>query len=150
VARATLGNERVSIGSGRSTVRNTDARSLVEVAQRQGPADPGIARDVGALLAEGQAIRMINLRTVSRAVIGVEPSPEGNVTKLLNSEHAQRVAELAMVISGPTGAVTDAEQSPVLQWIGVRGLTIAGGTSEIGRNQIGERLLGLPREPGLR
>ncbi len=150
VARATLGNERVSIGSGRSTVRNTDARSLIEVAQRQGPADPGIARDVGALLAEGQAIRMINLRTVSRAVIGVEPSPEGNVTKLLNSEHAQRVAELAMVLSGPTGAVTDADQSPVLQWIGVRGLTIAGGTSEIGRNQIGERLLGLPREPGLR
>jgi alkylation response protein AidB-like acyl-CoA dehydrogenase len=150
VARATLGNERVTIGSGRVTARDFDATALVGVAERDGPADVRVACDVGALVAEGQAMKLINLRAVVRAVMGVEPSPEGNVTKLLNSEHGQRVAEAAMNLSGASGALTDVGGSPADRWISVRSLTIAGGTSEIGRSQIGERVLGLPREPGLK
>jgi alkylation response protein AidB-like acyl-CoA dehydrogenase len=95
-------------------------------------------------------MKLINLRTVVRAVTGSEPSPEGNVTKLLNSEHGQRVAELALALAGAQGAVSDAEDDVASRWISIRSLSIAGGTSEIARNQIGERLLGLPREPGLK
>jgi alkylation response protein AidB-like acyl-CoA dehydrogenase len=149
VARATLGNERVSIGGG--GVVGQDARGLVELAERNHAGDAGVARQVGALLAERQAMRLINLRTVVRAVMGAEPSPEGNVTKLLNSEHGQRVAELALVLAGPDGAAADGPDGEVAaRWVSIRSLSIAGGTSEIARNQIGERLLGLPREPLLR
>jgi alkylation response protein AidB-like acyl-CoA dehydrogenase len=149
VARATLGNERVSIGSGRVAARETGTDILMRLAARRG-ADAGVARQVGGLLAEDQAMKLINLRTVIRAVTGSEPSPEGNVTKLLNSEHGQRVAELAMALAGEDAAVTDGDDPVAGRWISVRSLSIAGGTSEIARNQIGERLLGLPREPGLR
>jgi len=150
VARATLGNERVTIGSGRVTARDIDPLVLLRLAAKDGGAGAGTARQIGAVIAEGQAMKLINLRTVLRAVIGAEPSPEGNVTKLLNSEHGQRVAELAMALAGPAGAVTDRDDSVSPQWVSVRSLSIAGGTSEIARNQIGERLLGLPREPGLK
>ena len=154
IARATLGNERVSIGSGRISARAVDTGLLVRLAERHHKGDVGVARNVGALVAEGQAMSLINVRSVVRALSGSEPSPEGNVTKLLNSEHGQRVADLAMELCGERGALAggeefgeDAEVGP--RWVSVRSLSIAGGTSEIARNQIGERLLGLPREPGL-
>ena len=95
-------------------------------------------------------MRLINLRSVARAVMGAEPSPEGNVTKLLNSEHGQRVADLALSLSGDSGAVVEGDLAVAQRWMSIRSLSIAGGTSEISRNQIGERLLGLPREPGLK
>jgi len=150
VARATLGNERVTIGSGRVGARAIGTDVLFRLAERRPPDRPDLAHSIGGLVAEGQAMRLINIRAVARAVIGAEPSPEGNVTKLLNSEHGQRVAALAMSLAGEEGAVTDAVDPVSLRWISVRSLTIAGGTSEIARNQIGERLLGLPREPGLK
>jgi alkylation response protein AidB-like acyl-CoA dehydrogenase len=150
VARATLGNERVSIGSGRVAARDTDPRLLIPLVSGAGAQGTGLAREAGALLAEGQAIRLMNFRAVSRAVLGTEPAPEGNITKLLNSEHSQRIAELALALSGREGALAEGDGSIAARWISVRSLTIAGGTSEIGRNQIAERLLGLPREPGLR
>jgi alkylation response protein AidB-like acyl-CoA dehydrogenase len=151
VARATLGNERVSIGSGRVTARDADEGVLFRLAERL-PDDAATAAvpRIGAVLAEGQAMKLINLRTVVRAISGSEPSPEGNVTKLLNSEHGQRVAELALALAGAQGAVSDGIDEVASRWISIRSLSIAGGTSEIARNQIGERLLGLPREPGLK
>ena len=150
VARATLGNERVSIGSGRITAREVNSGTLVSMAEADHRGDLGVARKVGELLAEAQAMRLINLRSVARAVMGAEPSPEGNVTKLLNSEHGQRVADLALSLSGDSGAVVEGDLAVAQRWMSIRSLSIAGGTSEISRNQIGERLLGLPREPGLK
>ena len=101
-----------------------------------------------ALLAEEEAMAMLNLRTVERAVAGGEPGPEGNVAKLLNGEHAQRASDFGLAIAGPEGAFVDDGFSSVgTALIFVRCLTIAGGTSEIVRNQIAERILGLPRDP---
>ncbi|MGD9797680.1 MAG: acyl-CoA dehydrogenase family protein, partial [Acidimicrobiia bacterium] len=144
VARSTLGNERVSIGSGAGAGTGTELLALLE----RHPGDVGAARDVGALLSESQAMRLLNLRSVERAIAGGEPGPEGNVTKLLSGEHAQRVADLSVRLLGADGALAEGPGAgAVASYIFTRALTIAGGTSEIVRNQIGERLLGLPRDP---
>ena len=96
-------------------------------------------------------MRLLNLRTAERAVAGGEPGPEGNVAKLLSAEHTQRAAALALRIIGPTGAVAEGPDAGVQATeVFARCLSIAGGTSEIVRSQIGERLLGLPRDPLLR
>jgi alkylation response protein AidB-like acyl-CoA dehydrogenase len=147
VARATLGNERVSIGKG--SYPGFDSESLVELLERYAPDDDGLARDLGRLLAEEQSMQALNLRLVQRAITGQGPGPEGNVTKLLSAEHAQRVTELGLTIAGPALTV-DAEPALSRELLFTRCLSIAGGTSEITRNQIAERLLGLPRDPLIR
>ena len=91
-------------------------------------------------------MRMVNLRHAQRAVAGGGPGPEGNVTKLLSAEHAQRVTELAVRLAGPA-ALSGREDFVVHEYLFDRCLSIAGGTSEITRNQIAERLLKLPRDP---
>ncbi|MFZ0667487.1 MAG: acyl-CoA dehydrogenase [Acidimicrobiales bacterium] len=146
VARATLGNERVSIGGGSGTGVSID---VIDLYRRHGEgADPVLARELGALVAERQAIQAVNLRRVERAVFRAGPGPEGNVTKLLAAEHIQRSADFARRLVGTGIALAEGESNGIgLAVIFVRALTIAGGTSEITRNQIGERILGLPRDP---
>jgi alkylation response protein AidB-like acyl-CoA dehydrogenase len=146
VARATLGNERVSIGSNQGDLGLPDARELVALADRYVPEDVGVAREVGVLIAEAQAMAGLNLRHVMRALIGGPPGPEGNVTKLLSAEHAQRVARLGLELTGAAGT-GGAEPRLARAYLFSRCLTIAGGTSEIVRNVIAERILGLPRDP---
>jgi 3-oxochol-4-en-24-oyl-CoA dehydrogenase len=144
VARSTLGNERVSIGSDRYSY----APDLAGILARAKSADPGTLREAGALLAEGQAMRLIQLRQAARAIAGIEARGEGLVSKLLNSEHAQRVTDFCMRLIQDEAALLEGDASAITQaHLFVRCLTIGGGTSEIMRNQIAERLLGLPREP---
>jgi alkylation response protein AidB-like acyl-CoA dehydrogenase len=149
VARSTLGNERVSIGGGEGGARRGDF--LLDVYRRRKDAVPDAGRIAGRLLAEAQTMRVLNLRRAERAVAGGEPGPEGNVTKLLSAEHAQRVADAGLAMLGPEVALADGLGGQVgSALIFSRALSIAGGTSEITRNQIGERILGLPRDPLVR
>jgi alkylation response protein AidB-like acyl-CoA dehydrogenase len=106
-------------------------------------------RRAGEVLAEGHTLRLLNLRRISRAIAGAEAGPEGNVTKLVVAEQGQRLTELAMELAGPAAVVG---QLPALtqSYLGYRAMTIAGGTSEITRNTIAERILGLPRDPLLK
>jgi alkylation response protein AidB-like acyl-CoA dehydrogenase len=143
VAMATFGNERVSIGGGSVTVV---ADELLELLARYRAGDQGLAREVGALLIEAYSITALNLRQAARAVLDTGPGIEGNIAKLFGAEHAQRVAELALRIVGPA-LLTGAEGNIRHDYLFSRCLTIAGGTSEILRNLIAERILGLPREP---
>jgi alkylation response protein AidB-like acyl-CoA dehydrogenase len=144
VARATLGNERVTIGGGsREGLAATDLPALAE---RYAPGDGAAAVAVGALIAEEQAMRLLNLRAVARALASTGPGPEGNITKLLSAEHAQRVTEEGMRIAGPAAVVGETPEL-TFEYLFDRCLTIAGGTSEITRNVIAERILGLPRDP---
>ena len=138
VARTTLGNERVSLG--------TDHRvdDLLSSVRAEDLEDRSVAIDLGALLAEAHTIAVVNLRRATRAVIGADPGAEGNITKLVNAEHAQRAADLGLRLQGAAGVFAD---GPAIRVIDTRALTIAGGTSEIVRNTIAERLLGLPRDP---
>jgi alkylation response protein AidB-like acyl-CoA dehydrogenase len=150
VARSTLGNERVSIGGGGGGVGDP-MFDLIDLAHRYADDDTSVLEPVGHLLAERRSMRLLNLRTAERAIAGGEPGPEGNVAKLLSAEHTQREAALALRIVGPAGALAEGPDAGVQATeVFARCLTIAGGTSEIVRSQIGERLLGLPRDPLLR
>ncbi len=148
VARAVLGNERISIGAGASRV-SVIADQLPGLIKRLDRDDPGHRRTAGSLIAEQQTLHLLNLRQAARAVSGEGPGPEGNITKLVNGLHIQRVTEFAQHLLGVATVNADAEGSAdvVHSYLLGRCYTIAGGTTEILRNQIGERLLGLPRDP---
>ncbi len=150
VARATLGNERISIGGGSGGATGFTTDDLIKLLD-SAPADVAAqsVRRAGEVIAESHTLRLLNLRRVTRAIAGAEPGPEGNVTKLLVAEAGQRLTELAMELAGSAAVVG---QTPTLMqaYLGNRAMTIAGGTSEITRNTIAERILGLPRDPLLK
>ena len=108
-----------------------------------------MARDnLGALVAESQAIDLLGLRSTLRAVAGAGPGPEASVGKLLAAEHEQRIQEYGLRLQSGEGATTEGVAAEwAFGFLANRSLTIAGGTSEIQRKVIGERLLGLPRDP---
>ncbi|OBI17582.1 acyl-CoA dehydrogenase [Mycobacterium sp. E2497] len=143
VAMATFGNERVSIGGGSVTMT---ADKLIELLDRHRARDVGFAREAGKLLIEAYCMAALNLRQAARAVFEAGPGIEGNVAKLFGAEHAQRVAELALAIAG-SAALVGEEAAVIHDYLFSRCLTIAGGTSEIVRNLVAERILGLPRDP---
>jgi alkylation response protein AidB-like acyl-CoA dehydrogenase len=151
LARTTLANERVSMSSGATFGFGIEGilGSLPGPGTVPGEeADPVVLDRVGALLAEAHSVALLGARSTLRSVSGVEPGPEASVRKLLGAEHEQRVQELGLVLLGPQGATTEGEAR---QWswgfLSTRCLTIAGGTSEVQRNVIAERILGLPRDP---
>ncbi|WP_035866206.1 acyl-CoA dehydrogenase [Cryptosporangium arvum] len=145
VARATLGNERVSIG--RETTLGVRASQLIRVIEGFGVTDVGLLREYGRLVAIEQSTRLLNLRMVTRAVAGsTEPSIEGALTKLIGAELAQSLSELGLLLAGP-GAIDGTADLLTTGYLYSRAMTIAGGTSEISRNVIAERILGLPRDP---
>lgn len=145
VARATLGNERVSIGGGSAASADRSAAALLDLAGKHTPDDLTDRRAIARLIAREQAISLLNVRRVVRAVAGGDPGPEGSVTKLLIAEHAQHVGELGLRLAGAAVVAGDAPQAATT-YLESRCMTIAGGTSEVNRNVIAERLLGLPRE----
>jgi 3-oxochol-4-en-24-oyl-CoA dehydrogenase len=148
VARATLGNERISIGGGSGGAVGFSPEHLVKLLDAS-PAAANYVRRAGECIAETHTLRLLNLRRASRAIAGAEPGPEGNVTKLLVAEAGQRITELGMELAG-SAAVTGQAPKLLRSYLGNRAMTIAGGTSEITRNTIAERILGLPRDPLLK
>jgi 3-oxochol-4-en-24-oyl-CoA dehydrogenase len=147
VARATLGNESVSIGSGDGAMTLPAAVLIAASDARPGRLVGGEAR-LGRYAANVHASGLLNVRSANRAVAGGGPGPEGAMSKLILSENLHEAAATYTEVLGPEMAFMEGEaviaNGLVLMH---RGLSIAGGTSEIKRNQIGERILGLPRDP---
>jgi alkylation response protein AidB-like acyl-CoA dehydrogenase len=147
LARTTLANERVSMSSGSSFGGGVEG-VLELLSDRPQRSDPVVLDRVGAVLAEAQSLALLGHRATMRTLSGVDPGPESSVRKLLGVEHEQRVQELGLDLLGAEGAATEGEAA---RWsfgfLANRCLTIAGGTSEVQRNLIAERLLGLPRDP---
>jgi len=147
VARATLGNESVSIGGG-------DGGMTMPVQAFIAPLDAhperlaGGAGRVGRHIARTQALGVLNQRSAYRAVAGGGPGPEGNIAKLLLSELGHETAAIMAELAGPDAAFLEGSGAMAASLVLMnRAMSIAGGTSEIKRNQIAERILGLPRDP---
>jgi alkylation response protein AidB-like acyl-CoA dehydrogenase len=143
VLRTMLASERAAIGGGTSARSATQLVGLARRVRRSG--DP-VVRDrvVSALIRE----RVLDL-TVSRVASGDGVPAGGPVTKLLYSEHARLTADAATAILGTAATVADHADTGawVERLLFAPGLRIGGGTDEIQRNTIGERGLGLPRDP---
>ncbi len=150
VARSTLANERVSLSASWTFGCGTD--ELLDALR--GP-DEETRRDrlgeAGRLVSEGHAIDLLGLRVTLKRLSGTEPGATGSVRKLVGMRHAQEVAELCWSLQGAAGALTGNEPGGGPDWgrsvLLTRALTIGGGTADIQLNIIGERLLGLPRDP---
>jgi alkylation response protein AidB-like acyl-CoA dehydrogenase len=147
-ARTTLANERVYMGSGSSIGHGV--RGVLALLDTTGLASDPVALDeAGGLVAEEHALSVLGFRLTLQALGGADPGgSEAAVRKLLGVEHDQRVQEVGLQLLGSEGTVTDGDAAMwVRGFLFNRCLTIAGGTSEVQRNVIAERLLGLPRDP---
>jgi alkylation response protein AidB-like acyl-CoA dehydrogenase len=162
VAMTTLMNERTSIGGGSGPpARGSGAiAEAVRIWQQTGHQD-GPARDrLMKVWIEAEVLRLTNLRASQNRRVG-NPGPEGSIAKLMFAEVNERIYELCVNLLG-TDALTDfdytmrrAEQLGLVgppgsarkMFLRSRANSIEGGTSEIQRNILGERVLGLPGEP---
>src|SRR5699024_3182019 len=113
-------------------------------------ADPDEHRltELGGLLCDAQSGGLFSLRSTIRSMAGEQPGAESSVAKLLGGEHVQQVWETAVRWRGCDALLGEVQRGdPTWEFLNARCLTIAGGTTEIQLSIIGERLLGLPREP---
>jgi alkylation response protein AidB-like acyl-CoA dehydrogenase len=147
IARVTLANERVFMSSG--SAFGVGAEALLRLAAKmEDAAVADVSARLGSLLAEAQSLRLMAHRSTLMSLAGADPGAVASLRKLLGAEHEQRVQELGLAMLGSEGATTEGRAA---RWaagvLATRCLTIAGGTSEVQRNVIAERILGLPRDP---
>ena len=154
LAKVTLGNERVSLsGEGALWGRGPTAADLVALAC--GHELSSLQRDaLVRVWSEGRILALLRGRLVAAALRGRSPGPEASVRKALADDHGQHVMGLAKQLAGATGALVGAApfgDRDVAGWdhgfLYAQALTIGGGTSAVQRNIIGERVLGLPKDP---
>ena len=154
LAKVTLGNERVSLsGEGALWGRGPTAADLVRLDRDAGGLDDPVLRQrLAEVYIEGEVLRLIRLRTLTAAVRGRQPGPEASVRKALADAHGQHIMGLAKDLAGAAGMLASAGPlgAPDLEWsygfLFSPALTIGGGTSEVQRNIIAERVLGLPHD----
>ncbi|HET7653219.1 MAG TPA: acyl-CoA dehydrogenase family protein [Acidimicrobiales bacterium] len=148
VARTTLANERTLIG-GISSIGTADIARLARECGRT--ADPVIRQGIADVHIHYEVLRYLGFRTFTALSQGRMPGPEASVMKLAVSAQQSRVGDLVMAIEGASGMLIDDDapargvwqQAFLTQWSS----KIGGGTDQIQRNVMGERVLGLPREP---
>lgn len=107
--------------------------------------DPAFAERIGLARARVQSLRALMYMMVEANERGIDLGSEGSIMHLPYTELEQEIYGLAMDLAGPCGLVRDAKRDWTTLHLKSLSATIAGGTSEIQRNTIGERLLGLPR-----
>ncbi len=154
VAVAMLMYERVAIGAGGTGAmggRNTSKQLIREAQQRGRAADP-VAREALADLYIRERIQsFIGMRIRQAAEAGRAPGPEGSIAKLNAAILGRQASDVAIELAGPSGQAWAADDEDGGRWadgvVGAPGMGIAGGTNEVQRNIIGERVLGLPKEP---
>jgi alkylation response protein AidB-like acyl-CoA dehydrogenase len=143
----TLANERAMIGGSQSM---TDIGPVVELARRVGALDdPVVRQELASAHIRMRIIDFLGYRARTAISQGRVPGPETSVVKLAFSDHFRHLASLAKAVQGATGMLDDDDGgASVLGWrfLFSPSTAIAGGTSEVQRSIIGERVLGLPRE----
>ena len=152
VALTTLMNERAAIGGGMgSSSGNMSTERLIELVRHQGRShDPLVRQQVADIVINGRVASFTNLRAMARIAAGQLPGPEMSISKLSLTMNMRRMTELLSTVLGPK-LVADSGEWGTYAWgrflLGLPGMRVAGGTDEILHNIIGERVLGLPKEP---
>ena len=149
VAMTTLLHERGTLGFALAATLDVAVRKLVALAKERQVDDPILRDRIAREWIELQALRYTNMRSLSTLVKTGIPGPEGSASKLVWSENNQRLTKLALEVLGSHAQLTDGGGHGEGYWqyqqLRSRGNTIEAGTSEILRNIIAERVLGLPR-----
>jgi alkylation response protein AidB-like acyl-CoA dehydrogenase len=148
-----LRNERVTIGT-MSAPRTSPLSydSLSGLAARLGTsADAGLSRKLAELYARERSVQLFGQLLREEAMAGRDPGPRGSVAKLAGAELGNFASGVAADVLGPAAAGSDDKdvRAVLTAMIASPGGSIAGGTNEIQRNIIGERVLGLPKDPGV-
>jgi alkylation response protein AidB-like acyl-CoA dehydrogenase len=154
VAITTLMNERSSIGSGSTGGGVADLLKLAQEVELDGrPAieDSSTREQIADFYVRSKGLQYTSMRSLSALSQGKTPGPEASMGKLVGAFLAQQVAAFGMELAGSAAGTFDAEFTPsAAEWqaryLGIPGLRIAGGTDEVLRNIIAERVLGLPPE----
>ncbi|MFJ8001318.1 acyl-CoA dehydrogenase family protein [Streptomyces sp. NPDC096310] len=166
VALGLLGFERGAGGVAAAAAARIEVERLAELARATGGAkDPALRARIARCRADVHVLHCLALRSLAAGVSGDPPGPESSITKMFTSQYRQRVTELAMDILGPRALAFDGpsavaalgpqprglDPSSATAWIQdalhARPGTVYGGSLQIQRNTIAERVLGLPREP---
>lgn len=173
LAKVTLGNERVSLSSGGVLWGSGPTfPDVLDVIRARGPVtDPILRQRITGLYVEHSLLELIRLRTLSARLRGEQPGPEASIRKMMADEHGQHVMNLVKDLLGAEGMLTGTPRADFKPGTESRGLsperpdggldhpgwhdgflfsmalTIGGGTSEVQRNIVAERVLGLPAEP---
>jgi alkylation response protein AidB-like acyl-CoA dehydrogenase len=144
VALTTLMNERQSIGTTLSGGSFGYERILADLGRRDSFADPLVRQLAAQLHVEAKCLQHLNRRAVARMARGEGPGPEGSVAKLALSRVARSADRLLDAMRGADAMLCDRFTESQLF---IPAVSIAGGTDEVLKNLIGERVLGLPTEP---
>jgi alkylation response protein AidB-like acyl-CoA dehydrogenase len=151
VALTTLMNERAAIGGGGAGVGTSALfeRLMVSARHLGRTADPLVRQQLARAFTHLEVSRFTNARALAALRAGQIPGPELSIAKLALTENMRKIADLAASVLGPR-LVADTGEWGTYSWatfvLGVPGMRVAGGTDEILRNIIGERVLGLPKD----
>ncbi|HEX6313086.1 MAG TPA: acyl-CoA dehydrogenase family protein [Acidimicrobiia bacterium] len=148
VALTTLGNERTLIGGG----TGIGFRDVLRLARAHGRTDdPTVRQELAAAYTRFELMKFLGQRAQAAARAGRPPGPESSVLKLAVSNNVARNGDLVLALEGANGMLhhDDAPDGGFWQqqFLGQWGVRIGGGTDQVQRNVIGERVLGLPAEP---
>jgi alkylation response protein AidB-like acyl-CoA dehydrogenase len=150
MATAMLMYERVAIGSGSTSgVQHERADSLIEVAKKRGLIDdPTLRQKLMRIYAMETCQSLVSMRTRAEMQAGKTPGPGGSIGKLAGTMIMNYVRDVSMEIVGAGGVAWEGESGGIWARSALTGLQggIAGGTNEIQKNIIGDRVLGLPRD----
>jgi len=154
VALTTLMNERVAIGAGAGAGRFKDLLRLVRQSRLGGrPAieDSAVRQKLASIYIRSKGLQYTGMRTLSALSQGATPGPEGSIGKAVGGPLSQEIASFAIELQGAAGGLLDTVAAPMeAMWqqayLGAPGIRIAGGTDEILKNIIAERVLRMPPE----
>ena len=158
LAKVTLGNERVSLSTGGVLWgHGPTALDVIELVREMGGVKNQVMRQkIAQIYTEHVLLEIIRMRTLTQRLRGAQPGPESSIRKIIADEHGQHVMSLARELIGADALLTGviSESKKTLQnhawyssYMFSQALTIGGGTGEVQRNILGERVLGLPHEP---